>query len=47
MRIVWKSSKCEFSGARCYLKTQEKDDLDDFIEIYSHRQIDQNTIKDK
>ena len=27
----------ESSGTRCYLKTQEKDDLNDFIEIYSHK----------
>ena len=31
------------SGTRCYLKTLEKDDLNDLFEIYSHK-LDRNTI---
>ena len=41
LREVWVGEGCvenvESPGTRCYLKTQEKHDLNDFIEIYSHK----------
>ena len=37
MKVVWNHQNVESSGTSCYLKTQEKDDLNDFIEIYSHK----------